>query len=73
MAIPTTVNVGTNILVEWDEPYDSSALITAYNVFFRGSDKKLYNNTNCVLTGSPLPITCLVPIISLTASPFLLV
>ena len=72
MAIPTTANVGTDILVTWTQPYDSSALITAYNVFFRSADKKLYSNSNCVVTGTPLPTTCTVPITSLTASPFLL-
>jgi hypothetical protein len=73
MAIPTTTNVGTEIVVVWQKPYDSSALITAYNVYFRGADKKLYKNPACVLTGSPLPLTCSVPITSLAATPFLLV
>lgn len=42
MAIPTTANVGTDIVVTWQKPYDSSALITAYNVFFRSSGKILF-------------------------------
>ena len=70
MAIPTTLNVGTDIVVVWEQPYDSSALIIAYNVFFRSSDKKLYSNSNCVVTGSPLPKNCSVPITSLLSSNF---
>ncbi len=35
---PTTTNVGTNIAVTWVEPYDNSDAITAYQIYFKGSD-----------------------------------
>jgi hypothetical protein len=73
MSIPTTTNVGTEIVVTWEKPYDSSSLINAYNVYFRTANKQLYQNPACVVTGNPLPTTCSVPITSLIAAPFSLV
>lgn len=73
MSIPVTTNVGTDIVVTWQQPYDTSAPITAYSVFFRGADRNLYQNSLCVVTGTPIPTSCTVSITSLIASPFFLV
>lgn len=77
MATPTTENQGTNVVVTWQEPYDNSDAISAYRIYFKGTDKSFYETVDCDVSssGSPptLPLSCSVPLTTLRAAPFNLV
>lgn len=73
MAIPTTANVGANISITWSPPLSNLASITAFKVVIRTKDNKFLESSSCVTVGTPLPISCQVPMIVLQSSPFNLV
>lgn len=51
---PTTSNVGTNVLIDWYEPYDQGADITSFSILIRHSDGVSFSEelTSCDGTDS---------------------
>lgn len=76
-AMATTVNTGTSVRIDWVIPYNGGSTITAYNVQIQKKNGDWIEElTYCAARSDSTVIAnryCVIPIATLSASPYLLV